>query len=79
MSKNDAIYDKLLQSIPIDPQRILRFKFPTAIQKRMKQLLELNRNGKLSEKQFAEAQRYLAADAMMRVLKAKALAAQRSK
>jgi len=71
----ETTYAHLLESLPLDPAKILDFKFPQDVQQRLGDLLELKRNNSLDGDANAELTRFLAAEAVMRVLKAKALQA----
>ena len=78
MSVSEAAYIDLLEAIPLDPHELLKFKFPSEIQRRISELLELNKKQTLDEEARQELDRYLAAEVVVRVLKAKAIAATRT-
>lgn len=67
------IYEGLLESLPLDVESLLRFKFPEPVQRRFAELVDRSREGALTPDENDEMQRYLAAEALVRVLKAKAL------
>ncbi|MGD0089177.1 MAG: hypothetical protein ABSE73_04595 [Planctomycetota bacterium] len=71
----ETAYAHLLESLPLDPSQILGFKFPQDVQQRFTDLLEMKRNNGLDGDSNAELMRFLAAEAVIRVLKAKALQA----
>jgi len=71
-------YDHLLEALPITPKEILRFRFPADAQRRFSELVERNRQGKLTPDETIELERYLSAEAVVRILKAKALRLTRS-
>ena len=68
-----ASYDELIENLPIDPDEIIAFKLPAKLQQRVAKLFQRNGAGKLSYDEELELQRFLAMEATMRALKAKAL------
>jgi hypothetical protein len=73
------IYDEVLEAMPIDPDGILAFRMPRKIQQRVSKLVSGNREGKLNDAEYLELQKFLALEATMRGLKAKALLAKAGK
>jgi len=69
------LYDAALEKMPIDPDGILAFKLPRRLQQRVSKLAARNNSGKLSDEEQLELQKFLALEATMRALKAKALLA----
>ena len=74
-AETETTYGHLLESLPLDPKDLLKFKFPADAQERLAELLDQKQAGRLDEESSAELGRYLAAEAVVRVLKAKALLA----
>ena len=72
---DDLTYTNLLEAIPLDAQELIKFQFPAEAQMRLSELLDMNRAGKLEDGTRNQLERYLAAEALVRVLKAKALLA----
>src|SRR5437762_154862 len=73
------IYDDVLESMPIDPEGILAFKLPRKLQQRLSKLAARNNSGKLTPDEHFELQKFLALEATVRALKAKALLAKSKK
>jgi hypothetical protein len=69
------LYDQVLEAMPIDPDGILAFRLPRKLQQRVSSLAARNNAGKLTEEENLDLQRFLALEATMRALKAKALMA----
>ena len=69
------LYDSVLDAMPIDPEGILAFRLPSQLQKRLSKLTARNSSGKLTADEQLELQKFIALEATMRALKAKALAA----
>ena len=69
------IYDDVLESMPIDPDGILSFRLPRKMQDRVSKLAARNSAGKLTADEQFELQKFLALEATVRALKAKALMA----
>ena len=74
----EQVYAHLLESLPLEPREILDFKFPADVQERFGALLEMRRNDSLDGEAASELARFLAAEAVVRALKAKALQAARA-
>ncbi|HYF50854.1 MAG TPA: hypothetical protein VEJ63_15675 [Planctomycetota bacterium] len=68
-------YIDLLDELPLEPAKLVSFRFPAEAQHRLSDLLDRNRAGSLSSEEHEELQRFVAAEAVIRVLKAKALLA----
>jgi len=68
-------YDDVLDALPIDPDGILAFRLPRKLQKRVSKLASRNNAGKLDDDEQLELQKFLALEATVRALKAKALLA----
>ena len=68
-----SLYVRLLESIPIDPFELLLFRFPDFAQRRLSQLIRVSKERPLNEKERQELEQFLAADALVGILKAKAL------
>ncbi len=76
MSPQQAdLYDAVLEAMPIDPDGILAFRLPRKLQQRLSRLASRNNGGRLTEAEQLELQKFLALEATMRALKAKALVA----
>jgi hypothetical protein len=71
------MYDDVLADLPIDPDGILRFRLPRQLQQRVTRLASRNNAGKLTPDEHLELQKFLALEATVRALKAKALSAKR--
>jgi hypothetical protein len=69
------LYDEVLEAMPIDPDGILAFKLPRKLQQRVSKLLVRNNAGKLTDDEKLDLQKFLALEATVRALKAKALMA----
>jgi hypothetical protein len=67
------LYDNVLEAMPIDPDGILAFRLPSRLQKRLSKLTAQNSSGKLTVDEQLELQKFVALEATMRALKAKAL------
>lgn len=63
--------DDFLTSTPT-PEQILAFRPSVAAQERLRLLLDLNREGRLTNDELLELDQYLAVETLMRRLKAKA-------
>ncbi len=75
MATQTDMYDEVLEAMPIDPQGILAFRLPRELQRRVSSLTARNNAGKLTAGEESELQKFLALEATMRALKAKALLA----
>jgi len=70
----EKTYERLLEGLPLDPRKLLDFKLPRRLHKRMSELLALNQEGRLDRAGQEELERFLAAEVCVRILKAEALA-----
>ena len=69
------MYDDVLEAMPIDPDGILAFRLPPKLQQRASRLAIRNNAGTLTAEEQLELQKFLALEATVRALKAKALVA----
>ncbi len=74
-TRQSEMYDEVLEAMPIDPDGIQAFKLPRKLQQRVSKLAARNNAGKLTEDEKQDLQKFLALEARMRALKAKALTA----
>ena len=75
-TRSTELYDDVLEAMPIDPDGILAFRLPPKLQQRVSRLAARNNAGKLTADEQLELQKFLALEATVRALKAKALMAQ---
>lgn len=73
--RESEMYDDVLEAMPIDPDGILAFRLPRKMQHRLSKLAARNNAGRLTADEQTELQKFLALEATMRALKAKALMA----